>query len=216
MPSGVHSTARIRAAGEIEHAALAEVPITHYETPIAGAASGHPRYGTDTGGLQLGYAVSAGLGGGAEVGAHLATAAGELNGKLGLYDGDTVAVALAPRLATSWAGTSRAGDTLYHARAPLLITLEPSPYVSVTPRAGLGFARGRVVEPGHEESSRAFVSGPFAEIGFDVLVQAGPRFGLSFEGYALRSLVNVDGRQFAGGGVGIALVFGTRVGRRAR
>ncbi len=89
----------------------------------------------------------------------------------------------------------------------------------MTPRLGLGIARGHVdpLVGATRSSGVQFLSEPIAEAGVTVFVQVAPRLSLAFDGYALKSLIDETSQRtllLVGGGVG--LVFGGRGTPKAR
>jgi hypothetical protein len=214
LPAGVFTTARTLEPGELEHSLFIDVPVTRYENPGAARplADATPPISFTTGGPQVGYALRAGVAPRIELGGHVSVGAGEVNTKIALLAGDNVALALAPRFASAWVAFDEGETPLYHARLPLLFTVEPTSWLSLTPRAGLGIARGRVRSHSFDEreGGDVYVSNPFGEAGLTVLLQLAPRVGLALEGYALKSAGQASGREFESLGGGVAVIFGGR------
>jgi hypothetical protein len=212
LPAGVFTTARTLEPGEIEHSLFIDVQVSRYESPaVAARPPAHERpISVETAGLQAGYALRAGVERHIELGGHLSVGAGEVNAKIALLEGDSVALALAPRFASAWGPDDRGDPQLYHARLPLLFTVEPASWLSFTPRAGLGIARGGVANYSWDNSKSLYVRDPFAEAGLTILLQLAPRVGLAVEGYALGSAGQASGRELESGGGGVAVTFGGR------
>lgn len=220
LPAGVFTTARTLEPGQIEHVAFLDVPVSHYENPRGPRQPGDPPDSSpitrDTGGPQVGYALRAGIAQHIELGAGVSTSAGELNAKIGILDAGSLALALAPRFASTWSTFSGEVTPLYHARLPLLFTVEANDWFSVTPRAGLGVARGRVGGlstwgPLENAGGHSYVSEPIVEAGLTLMFGVGRRLALAVEGYGLTSVNDASSRrEVTSVGGGLALIIGRR------
>lgn len=151
MPAAVFTGARTLPEGSVEHVGFVDVPVSSFESrrPASQALRASDPSRTEivesesTGGPHLGYGIRYGWTERIEVGANVSLGAADVNAKIGLVDGRRVALALAPRLMTPWDGLVLLDAPFVHARLPVLFTYEPVAWLDLTPRAGLGIAKGR-------------------------------------------------------------------------
>lgn len=211
MPAGTFTDARTLPRGAMEHMAALEIPVSHYERrsrPPGGASLADPRAAErsdSSGGPVFLYGLKAGIARRVEIGATVGgsgvTLSGEVNAKINVLDGAWAALAIAPRVAMLGVVSDHA-SAFYYFRLPLLFTVEPTRWLSITPRAGVGLVRGTMDLRDFSSGAAYFQSGPFAEAGLTFIIRVSRFVGLALEGYGLTTLRDTT-MASAGGGVGV-------------
>lgn len=211
-PAGVLTSARTLKPGAFEHVASLEPQLALYQTSRVDQVQGKAQPIDDSAvapAISPGYSLRAGVVEGFELGGKLTPHSFELNTKMALLDHKRVALAIAPRVHN---GAYAPLLPPYYVRMPLLLTVDVTSWLSLTPRFGTGVVLGTAhvllnnMQSASSGTDRFPLRDLLLEAGLGALFHVSPRVSLVFEPYALATPFN---SRLTSAAVGLGLIVRT-------